>query len=1110
MITKDLPLTGDYALDVLSYYIWGEKNRPSDITDEKYANRNLDKKLDITLNVSTHEFMSRYFQINTPNDFKQYVAKIPMFELFFNNKHRFDDNINLNDFLKKHPSKVENGKLVLDHSDFVELFYGTVIDSTTDKKIIKNNQIINSANNPNISFSMYRQDPDKVEDFAQAAFVFGSSNFTFDYVLDDKGKKQFSPKYIFNINEDGSITPSHIENLKFTLNTDNFDFESDSPLAKMINPTLQKITDPNDIGKKVKINFINDFYPNDKDINLTLTAKEFSNLKTTTKNLTDNQILSMWEKFAKAYFDYFEKIAKSNIIDYSSNGKYLIYGNKNDNTINGTITKSGVDLKDAITIKDNLSILEKAVSYFWESMEILGIAQGISITKDDLIKKGKKLDLLSKLDHNLNPHKNKLNNGITYIGGKGSDTIIGTEFDDILYSNDKSLKDDNSSDILKGGKGYDTYYANDKDIITDSDGKGKVYFNNTQLIGGILDKDKSSNSIKVYLSEDKNIEYHLDENSKVLKVIDKNNNNAELTINNFNKEEKSLNINLADNLGKEVAIVIDTTGSMWDDIETTKSKALTIAKNIFRENSSKDLAQSNTFSKISIVTFSDNNIKTIGTYYNYNSFQSGINSVNIENGGTEYHCAAMIEGMSNFTKDNGLDKQIFLMTDEGGDDNHRMDEVIAMANNFGKEMTTFTRMMSSFTNSSKIIYDNSVKINVISINSNLSHLKRLSDETGGLFLQPNSLNELEDALFDASNLGTNKSETIIGNNKNNIIEGKGGDDILQGKEGSDTYIFKDKFDKDIIIETNKNNIDKNKIDLSSFSIKDAKFKVDNNDLTITIIDTKKDSFITALDKISHNITKFLDLNFTEFKDINIKDSIKGSITIKEFFNKDEFKISTIKFSDYTIDETTLNSLSKNRVDNIEILNNSFINPFKSNLIISNEDIVKATLKDDIVVANKDNQTIISNLGNDTLITNKNNNTLIGENGDDTYIIGKDANNTIIRDKEYVNLIDGGNDTLILNDIDKSSVEFKLGGSFNKDLIINYSNSNSKDIKTLTIQNQTNKYSAIENINLDGTMLGTETINKIIQDLNSYGNDNGISLNFNSEFNNNDIMQIYNS
>ena len=40
-----------------------------------------------------------------------------------------------------------------------------------------------------------------------------------------------------------------------------------------------------------------------------------------------------------------------------------------------------------------------------------------------------------------------------------------------------------------------------------------------------------------------------------------------------------------------------------------------------------------------------------------------------------------------------------------------------------------------------------------------------------------------------------------------------------------------------------------------------------------------------------------------FKDINIKDSIKGSITIKEFFNKDEFKISTIKFSDFLLDES---------------------------------------------------------------------------------------------------------------------------------------------------------------------------------------------------------------
>ncbi|MCZ6104420.1 hypothetical protein, partial [Campylobacter ureolyticus] len=92
---------------------------------------------------------------------------------------------------------------------------------------------------------------------------------------------------------------------------------------------------------------------------------------------------------------------------------------------------------------------------------------------------------------------------------------------------------------------------------------------------------------------------------------------------------------------------------------------------------------------------------------------------------------------------------------------------------------------------------------------------------------------------------------------------------------------------------------------------------------------------------------------------------------------------------------------------------------------------KAYLEDgnDKAFINSSNSFIDAGNGDDALITKGDNNTLIGSNGNDTYIIDKDANNTIIRDKEYVNLIDGGNDTLILNDIDKSSVEFKLGGSF---------------------------------------------------------------------------------
>lgn len=52
------------------------------------------------------------------------------------------------------------------------------------------------------------------------------------------------------------------------------------------------------------------------------------------------------------------------------------------------------------------------------------------------------------------------------------------------------MGDRNAENILKGGEGFDTYYAGDKDVITDSDGKGEVYFDKTKLAGGIYDKEK--------------------------------------------------------------------------------------------------------------------------------------------------------------------------------------------------------------------------------------------------------------------------------------------------------------------------------------------------------------------------------------------------------------------------------------------------------------------------------------------------------------------------------------------------------------------------------------------------------------------------------------------
>ncbi len=49
----------------------------------------------------------------------------------------------------------------------------------------------------------------------------------------------------------------------------------------------------------------------------------------------------------------------------------------------------------------------------------------------------------------------------------------------------------NAEDILKDlNGGYDTYIAGNKDTITDSDGKGRVFFNGSPLTGGEWDKDE--------------------------------------------------------------------------------------------------------------------------------------------------------------------------------------------------------------------------------------------------------------------------------------------------------------------------------------------------------------------------------------------------------------------------------------------------------------------------------------------------------------------------------------------------------------------------------------------------------------------------------------------
>lgn len=620
--------------------------------------------------------------------------------------------------------------------------------------------------------------------------------------------------------------------------------------------------------------------------------------------------------------------------------------------------------------------------------------------------------------------------------------IEGNSYNDILYTGF-------AEDILIGGNGFDTYYVGDKDEIIDSDGKGQVIFNGSTLKGGSYDEDR-----KVYIdAKDTSITYELKDNNDL--IVTKG--DSSITIRNFKKSEDGfLNINLNNNPGKEVAIVIDTTGSMGDDIATCKANAKIIASNIFKENF---------YSKISIVTYNDNDIKTIGTYTNYQGFLGGINSVNLQYGGTEYTMAAILEGMSNFSPHNHLSKEVYVMTDENGDDNHRRDEVERKAKNLSVGFR-------SIYNANKY-EDTSVKINFIAIRNEFEHFKDLAKNTNGMYFNSNSSEELSDALFELSNIGTSSNDVIEGNDKDNSLNGFGGDDTLVGKAGSDIYTFTGlNFGNDTIIESNLNNIDKNTIIFKDVSYKDVRFKKDLNDLKITL---NKDN----------------------------------SVTIKDFYNtNNESKISSISFSDVTLDELAIKrsvsmQANKEAIIFLKEKDFSFSNFATSTFAVAYQDNasnISTSYKDDVIIGSNKNDVISTKLGNDTLIGGKGDDKLYGGFGNDIYVYRKGDGNDLIYD-------DGGQDALKLQNLKADEIFLIKDG---KDLLIKFKDDDTNSIRVAHhFAWKFGYHNQINTIELDDNkFINTKTIDKLIEQTSAFAKNNGIDIHNINHINDDRLNQIY--
>ena len=363
--------------------------------------------------------------------------------------------------------------------------------------------------------------------------------------------------------------------------------------------------------------------------------------------------------------------------------------------------------------------------------------------------------------------------------------------------------------------------------------------------------------------------------------------------------------------------------------------------------------------------------------------------------------------------------------------------------------------------------------------------------------------------------GGKGDDNIYAGNGDDYINGGEGDDYLQGGEGNDIYEFNSKFGNDEVINFKPNQSQKDTLKFSDLNAKELEFK-----------------------------RGFKDNNFSNDLLINTKN---GIVKIIDFFDQDSINKS------YLIDEI----ITKDKTLNLEDIINKLSQTSNLNdaIFALNQDDIHASKGNDILKANSKGSRLYADKGDDVLISNIADDILNGGKGDDKYIYHKNGGNDVIEDN-------GGDDTLLIKGYDKDDAKFSIK---DRDLIINFNNSNDKitiknhyrwlfgkpnqieniifdkddkiaianvdkfiqnskikdDFKTKIFENETLNFNKIThnltsrfagkkatNFNKDSNFINQTQINKIIEQLNTYANDNGLtSITHDDIASNQNLMQL---
>jgi len=317
----------------------------------------------------------------------------------------------------------------------------------------------------------------------------------------------------------------------------------------------------------------------------------------------------------------------------------------------------------------------------------------------------------------------------------------------------------------------------------------------------------------------------------------------------------------------------------------------------------------------------------------------------------------------------------------------------------------------------------------------------------------------DDKLF-----GGSGNDRIYADNGKDFIVGGKGDDKLYGGKGDDTYIF---------------------------NLGDGKDWIEDFDKTLG----NHDRIV-----LGEGITRE-HLNFQrEGSDLVININDNDSITVNDWYESyDRFKIEEIAFSDGS--SMSLQEIEDNSSIRGDDRNNRFKGSNDKDIIfgLGGKDKLYGYNGDDKLFGGSGNDIIYADNGKDEITGGAGKDFLSGGRGDDTYYFS--LGDGVDKIKDFSNSQNSHDKIILGSGIEKNDVVFMMD---KKNLIISYS-----DEDSIEILRQSNDKSKIEEIVLaDGSYIGAEEIDKIIQGINAYVSEKGLKIDsINNIKNSQEMMQI---